>query len=172
MNLLRFQAPRWAFGGPARNLPTPHGVALDLAHDPLHAHQETPMERRGLVDTVALRNQTGILGTQIAQGRPIGAVPGQARALIAQPHTDLAQGARGQERLLAVASRGALGCAAHVSLHDLEACIGPAEMVRMLTHSGLELLALALGEHRVPGGLPHVEHGFATERMRVHQRSR
>ena len=42
----------------------------------------------------------------------------------------------------------------------------------MLTHSALELLALEVGEYLVPGGLPNVDHGFATEMMRLHHGSR
>ena len=83
----------------ARNQPAPQGVERNLAHDPLHAQQETPIGRRGIVDAIAVRNQTVIIGTQIEQGIPIGAVPGQARALIAQHNPDLAQGDLGQSAL-------------------------------------------------------------------------
>jgi hypothetical protein len=151
----------------ARNQPAPSGGELDRAHDPLHAQQETPMGRRGIIDAIAVRHQTVIIGTQIEPGRPSRAVPGQARALLAQHNPDLAQGDLGQERLRAVAPLGALGRAAHVGLHDLDACIGPAEVVGMLTHGVVELVALAVGAPLVPGGLPHGKHGFAPEMMGV-----
>jgi hypothetical protein len=35
----------------------------------------------------------------------------------------------------------------------------------MLAHGVLELLALGVGEHLMAGGLPNVDHGFATEMM-------
>src|SRR5207245_8809413 len=87
------------------------------------------------------------------------------RALIAQHDADLSQGDFGQKRLIAVAPVSALGRAAQVGLDDLDALIGPAEVLSMLTHGVLELLALGVGEHLVTGGLTNVNHGFSPEMM-------
>src|SRR5207302_9117018 len=87
---------------------------------------------------------------------PIGAVPRQAGALIAEHDPHLSQRHLGQERLIAIAPLGALGRASEVGLDDLDALIGPAEVVGMLTHGALQLLTFGVGEHLVTGGLPNV----------------
>jgi hypothetical protein len=130
------------------------------------------MGGRGIVDAVAIGNQALIIGTQIEQGIPIGAVAGEAGALIAQHDTDLSQSHLGQQGLIAVTARGALGRASQIRFDHFDALIGPPQVAGMLAHGVLELLALGVGQHLMAGGLPNVDDGFATEMMRLRHRGR
>jgi hypothetical protein len=143
----------------------PSGVERACADDPLHAQPETAIGGGGSVDASALRTQARLRGTPSQQRVPIGAVPRQAGALIAPHDPHLSQRHLGQKRLRAIAPLGALGRAAQVGLDDLDALIGPAEVVGMLPHGVLELWALGVGEPLGPGGLTQVHHGFAPEMM-------
>lgn len=73
-----------------------------------------------------------MIGTQIAQGVPIGAVAREPRALIAQHDPYPAQGDLGQEGFIAIPSRGALRGAPQVRVDDFDARIRPAEPAGMV----------------------------------------
>jgi hypothetical protein len=146
----------------------PQGGPRTFAHDPLPASQQPALGRGGIVDALTVRKETLILGTPVKQGVPIGAVAGQAGALIAQHDAHLPQGDIGQQRLIATATMGALGALAQIGLDECEALRGPAQVVGLRPHGALQLWTLGVGEHLVPGGLPPVDHRFATEMMRVH----
>ena len=109
----------------ARDQAAAQGVELNLAHNPLHAQQEPAIGGRGIVDAVAIGNQALSRGTQSEPGLPIGAVAGEAGALIAQHDADLSQGHLGQQRLRAVTTRGALGRASPIRCDHFAARIGP-----------------------------------------------
>ena len=156
----------------ARAQAAAHGVALHLAPHPLHAQQEPALGGRGIVDAVAIGNQALSRGTQSEPGLPIGAVAGEAGALIAQHDADLSQGHLGQQRLRAVTTRGALGRASPIRCDHFAARIGPPQVAGMRAHGGRALLALGGGQPWMAGGRPQGEDGFAPEMRRVSHRGR
>ena len=95
-----------------------HGVPLRFGEGPLNAKQQAVGKDGGIIHAIAVADQNLIVGGEVEQLIPVGAVAGEARDIGDQDQADFAQADIGVEPLEAIAFAAADGRFAQVFIDD------------------------------------------------------
>ena len=134
-------------------------MQLQLRDLALETEEQPAIDRRWIINTVVIADQTAAESAEVEELVPVGAVAGEPRDVIGEYDPDIAESNPADQLGEADPPARRAGGLAQVAIDDVDRGLRPAADDRLLPEVILQPQALLVADDLLRGGLADVDHG-------------